>query len=95
MLIDRISFYHLIKENKKICQKKDKKTKEVLCISNLESSSMLLMSLEMLDFSNILNCQEFVCLVDNQLVNHRCWKVSLVLIVFQEEMVFVQEDHWS
>ena len=53
---------------------------------------MLLMNLEMLDFHNILNFQEFVCLVDNQLVNHRFLKVLSVWIAFQEEMVYAQED---
>lgn len=53
------------------------------------------MSLEMLDFHNTLNFQEFVCLVVNQLVNHRCLKVLSVLIAFQEEMVYAQEDHLS
>jgi len=52
--------------------------KEGLCISNSENSLMLLMSLEMLDFSNILNFQEFVCLEGNLLENHLCLKVLLV-----------------
>ena len=53
---------------------------------------MLLMNLEMLDFHNTLNFQEFVCLVVNQLVSLPYLRVLSVLIAFQEEMVFAQED---
>ena len=61
--------------------------KVLLCIGNSESSLMLLMNLEMLDFSNILNFLESVCWVDSQLVSLVYSNQSLDLISFLEVMV--------